>query len=217
MSVQPARLRHLVPLKRGALDDAKHQRRKAVVLRGRRGRDAAHRRHVVILHAAAERVRHQAFGQRLDEAGRVGQQRPAQLRRAVELGAVDQCARQIQRADPLRSCESRRRRRSSRARTRAGPSSCGTWRSVGLTRCCSMRSRIVAGAGPLPVFSLNAGTPGGGSGGITPRMLIRIHLPRRTGEVRSALAVTVSMLPWPSRPRRMSSSGPSSTRRNWLP
>ena len=41
-----------------------------------------------------------------------------------------------------------------------------------------------------------------------PRKVCRNHLPRVTGEVRAASDVTVSSAPFPSRPRRMSSSGP---------
>ncbi len=41
-----------------------------------------------------------------------------------------------------------------------------------------------------------------------------IHLPRCTGEVRSATDVCIRMLPWPSRPRRYANSGPSVTLRN---
>ena len=44
---------------------------------------------------------------------------------------------------------------------------------------------------------------GGGCGG-TPRRLVRTHLPRSTGEVRFGYDVTVSMLAWPSSPRRAS-------------
>jgi hypothetical protein len=47
-------------------------------------------------------------------------------------------------------------------------------------------------------------------------MLLRIHLPRSTGEVRIACEVTVRMLPWPRMPRRTLSAG-SVTRRKWLP
>ena len=46
---------------------------------------------------------------------------------------------------------------------------------------------------------------GGGGGTGAPRMLSRIHLPRTTGEVRSACDVTARMLPWPSSPRRATS------------
>ena len=46
---------------------------------------------------------------------------------------------------------------------------------------------------------------GGGGGGGEPRMFSSIHLPRITGEVRVAYEVTVRMLPWPSRPPRVSS------------
>ena len=44
-----------------------------------------------------------------------------------------------------------------------------------------------------------------------------IHLPRVTGDVRSGLAVVARNAPLPSSPLRTSRSGPSVTRRNWLP
>ena len=44
-----------------------------------------------------------------------------------------------------------------------------------------------------------------------------IHCPRVTGEVRSGFDVVVRKAPFPSSPRRISMSGPSVTRRNWLP
>src|SRR5215472_1818775 len=52
---------------------------------------------------------------------------------------------------------------------------------AGLERCSTMRSRTV----PLAI-SLKAGTLGGGGGGGVPRILVNIHLPRSTGEVRLA-------------------------------
>ena len=77
---------------------------------------------------------------------------------------------------------------------------------TGLARCCAIRSRIVCTFACVRC-SDSAGTFGGGSGGGAPRMLLRIHLPRITGEVRIAGEVTVRMLPWPSRPRRGLSAG----------
>ena len=61
------------------------------------------------------------------------------------------------------------------------------------------------------------GGPGGGFGGLIPRMFPMIHLPRVTGDVRSGLELVARKAPLPSRPRRDSISGPSVTRRNWLP
>ena len=85
-----------------------------------------------------------------------------------------------------------------------------------------MMSRIV-GTLTLPVVSPTAfslrlvSTPGGGCGGSTPRNVVWNHLPRATGDVCAAFDVTVSSAPLPSRPRRMSSSGGSVTRRNCGP
>ena len=91
---------------------------------------------------------------------------------------------------------------------------------VGLTRCASSACRIVGGF-VLPVLSAvrstNAGTSGGGSGGLTPRNVCRNHLPRVTGEVRAAFDVTVISAPLPSRPRRTSSDAGSVTRRKCGP
>ena len=43
--------------------------------------------------------------------------------------------------------------------------------------------------------SLNGGTFGGGGGGGVPKMFSSTHLPRITGDVRVAYAVTARMLP----------------------
>ncbi len=94
------------------------------------------------------------------------------------------------------------------------------WMQSARTRWSSMRCRIV-GSWALPVASAGragrAGTSGGGSGGLIPRMFPMIHLPRTTGDVRSGLDVVTRNAPLPSRPQRSSISGPSVTRRNWLP
>ncbi len=94
------------------------------------------------------------------------------------------------------------------------------WMQSARTRWSSIVCRIV-GSLALPVASAgrggSGGTFGGGSGGLMPRMFPMIHLPRVTGEVRSGLDVVTRNAPLPSRPRRSSMSGPSVTRRNWLP
>ena len=61
--------------------------------------------------------------------------------------------------------------------------------------------------GRLDRSSRFTSTPGGGCGGGVPSRFSSTHLPRDTGEVRVATDVTVSMLPWPSRPRRGLSAG----------
>ena len=89
------------------------------------------------------------------------------------------------------------------------------WHDVhaGFDRCSSMRSRTDRNA-PVgrPLVSSSAGTLGGGGGGGEPSSTCITHLPRCTGDVRSATDVSSSMLPCASRPRRGSGSV---TRRNW--
>ena len=68
-----------------------------------------------------------------------------------------------------------------------------------------------------PGLDSSGGTLAGGGGGAVPIRFSRIHLPRRTGEVRSAREVDIRTPPLPSSPRRISNSGPSVTRRNRLP
>src|SRR5438477_275256 len=51
------------------------------------------------------------------------------------------------------------------------------------TMCSSINSRTDRGF-DVSSFSFSGGTFGGGGGGGVPRMFSRIHLPRRTGEVR---------------------------------
>src|SRR5262245_37834902 len=74
---------------------------------------------------------------------------------------------------------------------------------VGFFRCCSNRSRPEAGWPPAP-SSGRLGTLGGGGGGGAPKRVSSTHLPRNTGDVRLGYDVTVSRLPWASRPPRCS-------------
>ena len=85
---------------------------------------------------------------------------------------------------------------------------------AGFARCSSMRSRTDSSLRALRGLadSSSAGTFGGGGGGGVPSSTSITHLPRSTGEVRSATDVIVRMLPCPSRPRRFGSA--SVTRRN---
>ena len=70
-----------------------------------------------------------------------------------------------------------------------------------------MRSRVLRFLPPITALvSSSSGTFGGGGGGGDPISTSRIHLPRCTGDVRSAYDVSVRMLPWPNRPRRYSGS-----------
>ena len=76
---------------------------------------------------------------------------------------------------------------------------------IGLPRCSSICCRTVLGAaGPLALSS-SVGTFGGGGGGGVFRNVVRMNLPRSTGEVRVATDVSDSTLPWPSSPRRFGS------------
>ncbi len=68
-----------------------------------------------------------------------------------------------------------------------------------------MRSRTDSTLPPCEeAVSSSAGTLGGGGGGGEPSITCMIHLPRCTGEVRSATEVIISTLPWVSTPRRVS-------------
>ena len=80
------------------------------------------------------------------------------------------------------------------------------WRMVGLTPPC--RTPACGGSG---------GTLGGGGGGSTPRNTCITVLPRMGGIVPLGLEEMVISEPLPSKPRRMSNCGASSTRRKLLP
>ena len=87
---------------------------------------------------------------------------------------------------------------------------------TGLVRCASIRSRVVSRR-PAAVAGLasKAGTFGGGGGGGVPMSTSMTHLPRSTGDVRPAMEVSCSTLPWPRTPHRLSFG--YSTRRNSSP
>src|ERR1700679_2609285 len=74
---------------------------------------------------------------------------------------------------------------------------------TGLERCSSIICRSDA-ALLLALSSSSGGTFGGGTGGGVPKTFSRIHLPRATGDVRSATEVTSRKLPRPRRNRRLS-------------
>ena len=76
---------------------------------------------------------------------------------------------------------------------------------TGFARCCAIRSRI-ASTLSAPSAGSSSGTFGGGGGGGVPSTFSSTHFPRPTGEVRSGYEVTVRMLPWPSKPRRLPSA-----------
>src|SRR5688572_1174679 len=92
------------------------------------------------------------------------------------------------------------------------------WHEVhaGFLRCSSIRSRVDKVRPASTAFvSSSSGTLGGGGGGGEPSSTSMIHLPRNTGDVRSAIEVSSRTLPWPSTPRRFESA--IVTRRNSLP
>ena len=152
---------------------------------------------------------------------RVGvvQNRLAQAGRTIQLRAVEHLARRRRCGSRCRWCARRPPRRNSRARSRSGPSSCGSPRRRRSVRCSSMRSRTDSGFATWPVrlsaFSVSAGTFGGGGGGGVPSSTSITYLPRCTGDVRMAVEVSVRMLAWPSKPKRFDRS--DCTRRKRLP
>ena len=124
--------------------------------------------------------------------------RLAQAGRAVELRAVEHLARTDQCDSRCRWCARRPARRNFRARTRSGPSACGSprrRRSCGALPGAARTERSLA-AWPvrLSAFSGSAGTFGGGGGGGVPSSTSITYLPRCTGEVRMAVDVNVRML-----------------------
>src|SRR5262245_24467110 len=84
-------------LERLAVRDAGENRREAVVLAARVVQDAPHRRHVVVLHAAAERVNHELLGQRLHELGRIVEQRFPQIDGPLDRPAIGELTRRVDR------------------------------------------------------------------------------------------------------------------------
>ena len=166
----------------------------AIVVARRGADDAADRRLIVVLDAAAERVGQQLLGERRDEA--IGsEQRLPQPVRTVELRAVGHRSRRVD--------WTRRTRRASaigrpvevlERQARADPSSRGSSRTAG---CADARPSARASERTFvaKLVGLSAGTFGGGDGGGVPSRFSRIHLPRTTGDVRSGYDVTVRMLP----------------------
>src|ERR1019366_10265783 len=69
---------------------------------------------------------------------------------------------------------------------------------AGFLRCSSIRSRVDSSLPPEDALvASSAGTFGGGGGGGGPTSTSMIHLPRITGDVRSATDRSTRMLPWP--------------------
>ena len=179
-----------------------HDGREPVVLLRRVARDRAHDRHIVVLEPAAETVGHQLFR---EASGRTGpgcfMMAAAEGHRAVHVAAVGQLARSGRWRRPAPSPATRRCRRSSPARSRAGPSPGGSWRTPGCGGAAP-GARAATSAPARPRCPRAPARSAGGAGGGVPRMFSRMYLPRSTGDVRFGYDVTVSTLPWPSRPRR---------------
>ena len=139
---------------------------------------------------------------RPERSGRF-EQRLAQLHHAVDLACRRRARPRHRSAMPASSV--RHAPTASKFSSARPSGSITLWQlaHAGLARCCSIRARTVFGA--PGVSSGNGGTTGGGGGGGVPIRLSRIHLPRTTGDVRSACDVTSRMPPLPSRPLRASS------------
>ena len=165
-------------LKRHALDDAEHERREPVVARApRRARSRAP--------PACRSTRGRGRARRsaasrssspTNASGRL-QQRLPQRDGAVDLRAVGQLRRRVDRAAGVAWCARRRPRRSSRARSRSDPSACGSSRTPG-SRGAPPSARASSAACSRSALSLSGGTSGGGGGGGVPSRFSRIHLPR---------------------------------------
>ena len=159
--------------------------------------------------AAAERVGQQLLGQR---ARRTARARCSSAWRSAD-DAVDLACRRPAAPEASIGCRASAVACAPRAdrvevlerEARADPSRVWQVAQAGLRAVLlhplAHRARLVA-ASLLPRAA--ARSAGGGGGGV-PRRFSRTHLPRSTGEVRSACDVTVRMLPLPSRPRRASS------------
>src|SRR6185503_15236329 len=84
-------------LERCARDDRLNQRTEAEVFRPRLANDPAHRRLVIILHAAPQREREQFLSKSTDEDFRAFEQRGFKATDAIELAAIRQSAGRIHR------------------------------------------------------------------------------------------------------------------------
>ena len=143
-----------------------------------------HRRRIVVLDAAAQRVRQQLFGERAGEDFRPREQRMPQPGHAVEGLGRRAAARHVERRTVVGArAASGRPRRSSPARARSDR--CCRWHAAqtALLRCSAISSRIVCARAPAS-FSLSGGTLAAAAAAARRAMFSRIHLPRRTGEVR---------------------------------
>ena len=136
------------------------------------------------------------------------QQRVAQARRAVHLRPVVEIADRVHRhfvvLDAPRAGDVEVLEREPERIDDAMARGC----SSGCFRCSSMRWRVDRACrprSPSPIRRAPA-RPAAAVAAACPSSTSITHLPRRTGDVRSATDVSVRMLPWPSRPRRYSGS-----------
>ena len=171
--------------------------------------DRADRRLVVVLDAPAERVGHQVLGEVADHrrpgasaAPRAGSAGPSSRR------AVVQRRRRRRPATPLSLM--RHAPTTSKFSSARPSGSITLWHDAhaGFLRCSSMRSRTDSDLPPRRRLRLleRRARPAAAAAAAMPSSTSIIHLPRSTGDVRSATDVSIRMLPWPSRPRRFSSA-----------
>ena len=148
----PGRFRlrpHNLHLERWALHDAHHQGREAVIVLRRLARDGADHRHIVIFGAAARARRSSAFASWCGRIARAWQSAPrAEPSGAVDRGAVGQLRRRRRWSRRRRWCATRRSRQNFRARSRWGPSPCGTprrrdWRDAAPSAGAWCRRRLL--------------------------------------------------------------------------
>ena len=157
-------------------------------------RDLAQRGTVVGLDRASERVNHHFFRHRRDELIAARREDLLDTDGAIDFRAVEQRHLRVDRLAAVAGAPGtdavvvlQREAPGIHARVTVGADRVGP---VALERRTNRERRAVVVFG-LSVVSMFGG--GGGTG--EPRMLLRTHLPRSTGEVRLACEVTVRMLP----------------------
>ena len=203
--------------KRRTVHDSKNERRPAIVLRRGGAHDLTHRRPIVILEPAAERVGQQLFGDGGRELIGPLQEQGAQARQALDRRAAHGACPSASTGLPDSSTLRQPPMASKFSSAKPG-GSITAWQlpHTGWLRCCASRSRMVGGTVPGLISVRLVSTFGGGGGTYTPKMLSSSHLPRSTGDVRSGYDVVASSAPCASNPPRCSGLG-SVTRRKRLP
>ena len=202
-------------LERRALHDSFDNRRKTISIARGIAHDGAHRRHVVVFDSAAERVSQQLFGQRADEDIRAAQDR---LRRSAGPFTLEPSPRtpEASMEAPVFAERRARRppRRSSPARSQAGPASCGSrrrrdWRDA-------LPSLAHAKALPPAVVLLQRRDIGGRRVAAACPARSRESTCRAAPE-RCASRATSPSECCPARAAPAAHRSASVTRRNWLP